>query len=161
MSLFEPEEESGDIAFDEKSKIRLFETQARESRGVRDHLKRFLPVIVVAIIVVGGVIYLMQPGIGDAVAVPTQIKDAVYDYMLTKEKRTATEMTFYKCDGYYWVKILAQPRAYPPSVLDDPVNQYRLEVRSSNGTTADIRTLPSPANASNKPCDTGFIANQN
>jgi hypothetical protein len=70
--------------------------------------------------------YLSLPGIGDEVKAPKELEDQVYDYMLTKEKRTTSEMVFYKCDGYFWVKLMAEPRAYPPSNLRDPVNQYRL-----------------------------------
>jgi hypothetical protein len=155
MSLFEPEEEkSGDVAFDDESKIRLFETQQRESRSGIEYLKKFLPVIALAMIILGGMIWLMQPGIGDAVAVSTDLKQFVYNYMLEDEKRTTSEMTFYKCSGYYWVKVLAEPRSSLSS-RDDASNQYRLEVRSPDGKTAEIKTLPPPLNTSNKPCDTG------
>jgi hypothetical protein len=154
MSLLEPEENE-EIGIDDEGGTHLFETQQRSSKSARGYLKRFLPVGVIAVIVLAGIIWLMQPGIGDPIAVSTELKQAVDDYMQTNEKRTVSEKTFYKCTGYYWVKILAEPRSYPPSVRDDPVNQYRLEVRSSDGKTAEIKTLPAPANASNKPCDTG------
>jgi hypothetical protein len=159
MSLLEPEEENADdVAFDEDSKIRLFETQQRSSKSVHEYVIKFLPVGLIAIVIIGAIIWLMQPGIGDPVAVPSELKQSVYDYMSGTEKRSITEIGFYKCSGYYWVKILAEPRAYPPSNLEDAVNQYRLEVRSSDGKTAEIKTLPAPANASNKPCDNSFIA---
>ena len=153
MSLFEPEEENTDeVEFDKESKIRLFETQQRESRSIHDHLKRFLPVVAVAIIVVGLIIYFMQPGIGNAVKPPKEVEDSVYDYMQSKEHRSVHEISFYKCNGYYWVKILAEPRSYPPSVLDDPVNQYRLSVRTSDGKTAEITTLQLPEKQDDIPC---------
>src|SRR5436190_11432670 len=132
MSLFEPEEENTDeVEFDKESKIRLFETQQRESRSIHDHLKRFLPVVAVAIIVVGLIIYFMQPGIGNAVKPPKEVEDSVYDYMQSKEHRSVQEISFYKCNGYYWVRILAEPRSSVESV-DDPVNQYRLTVKKQN-----------------------------
>src|SRR5436853_5156313 len=123
MSLLEPEEEeSSDIGFDKDSKIRLFETQKRESESSYGYLKKFLPVAVVAILLIGAVIWLMQPGIGDAVKPPQAVEDSVYEYMQSKEHRSVREITFYKCDGYYWVKILAEPRSSVMSV-DDPANQ--------------------------------------
>jgi hypothetical protein len=155
MSLLEPEENEDELIPDDGSGTHLFETQQRSSKSVQSYLKRFLPVGVVAVLVLAGIIWLMQPGIGDPIAVSTELKQAVDDYMQANEKRAVSEKTFYKCNGYYWVKILAEPRSYPPSVRDDPVNQYRLEVHSSDGKTAQIKTLPAPVNASNKPCDTG------
>jgi hypothetical protein len=152
MSLFEPEENEAETAFDEKGGTHLFETQQRSSKSVQNYIKRFLPVGVVAVLILAGIIWLMQPGMGDPIAVSTELKQAVDDYMQANEKRTVSEKTFYKCNGYYWVKILAEPRAYPPSVRDDPANQYRLEVRSSDGKTADIKTLPLPAKENDIPC---------
>jgi hypothetical protein len=152
MSLFEPEEEkTSDVGFDEESKIRLFETQQRESRSVHDHLKRFLPVAVVAVVIVGALIYFMQPGIGDAVKPPKHIEDSVYEYMLAKEKRSVREIAFYKCDGWYWVKILAEPRSQLASV-DDPANQYRLRVDAADERASNITTLPLPDKANDVPC---------
>jgi len=155
MSLLEPEENDAVIESDEKGGTHLFETQQRSSTSSRSYIKKFLLVGIVAVIILAGGIWLMQPGIGDPIAVSVELKQAVDDYMRANEKRSVSEKTFYKCSGYYCVKILAEPRSYPPSVRDDAVNQYRLEVRSSDGKTADIKTLPAPANASNNPCTTG------
>ena len=152
MSLLEPEENEAEVGLDEKGGTHLFETQQRSSKSVQSYLKRFLPVGIVAILVLAGIIWLMQPGIGDPIAVSTELKQAVDDYMQASEKRTVSEKTFYKCSGYYWVKVLANPRSYPPSVRDDPMNQYRLEVRSSDGRTADIKTLPTPTKENDVPC---------
>ncbi|HYJ92023.1 MAG TPA: hypothetical protein VEV84_11985 [Pyrinomonadaceae bacterium] len=153
MGLLDAEENetAESAAFDEESKIRLFETQKRESKSAIDYLKKFLPVIVVAIVIIGGIIWLMQPGIGDAVKPPKEVEEAVDEYMLTKEHRSVREITFYKCDGFYWVKILTEPRSALSSV-DDPENQFRLSVRSPDGKAADITTLPLPPKEKDKPC---------
>jgi hypothetical protein len=156
MGLFdEPEEEtaaSADaIEFDKDSKIRLFETQRRESDEARGYFKKFLPVAVVAILIIGGVIYFMQPGVGDAVKPPKEIEDSVYNYMLTVEHRSVREITFYNCDGWYWVKILAEPRTALASV-DDPSNQYRLRVDQNGDQVGNIQTLPVPPKDQDKPC---------
>ena len=156
MGLFdEPENETqaapDDVAFDDDSKIRLFETQQREKAGGFNYLKRFLPVAVVAIIVVGVIIYMMQPGIGSAVKPPKEVEDAVYDYMLKKEHRSVREITFYNCDGWYWVKILAEPRSSIATV-DDPANQYRLRVDRSGDSISNIQTLPLADKERDIPC---------
>jgi hypothetical protein len=151
MGIFDAVDEDK-IEFDEESKIRLFETQQRSSRSIHDHLKRFLPMAVVAAVVVGGIIYMMQPGVGSPIAVQDEMKQAVYDHMLTKEKRTLAETTYYKCDGYTWVKVVAEPRSYPPSLPLDAVNQYRLKVDSAGEKLFNIETLPLPAKQDDVPC---------
>ena len=153
MSLFDTEDEPHDVEFDKDDKVRLFETQRRETEGGRGYLKKFLPVAVVAIIIITGIIWLMQPGKGDPVRPPADIADAVDNYMLSKEHRSIRESTFYKCDGFYWVKILAEPRSSVASV-DDPENQFRLSVKSSDGKAAEITTLPLPPKDQDKPCST-------
>jgi hypothetical protein len=156
MGLFdEPESDSqaaeDEIAFDEDSKIRLFETQVRESEGGHNYLKKFLPVIAIAIIAVGAFIYMMQPGIGSVVKPPKPVEDAVYDYMLKTEHRSVREIAFYNCGSWYWVQILAEPRSALASV-DDPTNQYRLRVDRNGDAATDIQTLPVPARDSDIPC---------
>jgi hypothetical protein len=153
MSLLEPEEEDrSGVEFDKDSKIRLFETQKRETEGSYGYLKKFLPVVAVAIILMGVVIWLMQPGIGSAVKPPKEVEDSVYQYMDTKEHRSVREITFYNCGNWYWVKILAEPRSYPPSLLQDPVNQFRLRVDRNGDTASSIQTLPLPDSANDLPC---------
>jgi len=157
MGLFdEPESDAADsispdaIPFDEESKIRLFETQARESSGGQDYLKKFLPVIVLAVIIIGGVIYLMKPGVGSAVKPPKAVEDSVYDYMRSKEHRSVREITFYNCDGWYWVKILADPRG--SESVDDDSNQFRLRVDRNGDEAGNIQTLPLPSRENDVPC---------
>lgn len=151
MSLFETEDEPKEVEFDKNDKVRLFETQQRETEGGRGYLKKFLPVALVAVIIIAGIIWLMQPGIGDAVKPPKEVEEAVDEYMLTKEHRSIREITFYKCDGFYWVKILSEPRSSVASV-DDPENQFRLSVKASDGKATEITTLPLQSKEQDKPC---------
>ena len=151
MSLLEPDEEqASDITFDPASKIRLFETQQREDESGSGYLKKFLPVAVIAILVVGGAIYFMQPGIGSAVKPPKEVEDSVYEYMRKTEHRSVREITFYNCDGWYWVKILAEPRGLES--VDDPANEYRLRVDRNGDAAANIQTLPRPDKDTDAPC---------
>jgi len=94
----------------------------------------------------GVVYYLMLPGIGDEVRASDRMHDAVYDYMLTKEKRTPKELTFYKCDGFHWARVWAEPRAYPPSNPYDDVNKYRVSVNQQADGAFQISTLPGGGN---------------
>ena len=155
MGLFDEPEETPvsdeEVEFDKDSKIRLFETQKRESDEARGYFKKFLPVAVVAIIIIAGVIYFMQPGIGDAVKPPKQTEDAVYEYMISKEHRSVREITFYNCGDYYWVRILAEPRTAVASA-DDPSNQYRLRVNREGDNVSSIQTLPLPPKEQDQPC---------
>jgi hypothetical protein len=152
MSLLEPEEENaGDVTFDPDSKVRLFETQQRSSASVHSYVIKFLPVALIAILIIAGVIWFMQPGIGDAVRPPKDVADAVDEYMLSKEHRSIREITFYKCSDYYWVRILAEPRSALGSV-DDPSNQYRLRVERNGDAAASIQTLPLPDKQNDVPC---------
>jgi len=153
MGLFdEPENETpaADEAVFDDSKIRLFETQRRESASGSGYLKKFLPVAVLAALIVAGVIYFIQPGIGSAVKPPKEVEDSVYEYMRTKEHRSVREITFYNCDRWYWVKILAEPRG--SESVDDRSNQYRLSVKKQDNGPVGIDTLPLPAKELDFPC---------
>jgi len=154
MGLFdEPENETpaADAAvFDEDSKVRLFETQRRETESDSGYLKKFLPVAVVAVLIVAVLIYFMQPGIGSAVKPPKAVEDSVYEYMRSKEHRSVREITFYNCDGWYWVKILADPRS--SESVDDPGNKYRLRVDRNGEMAANIQTLPLQNKENDAPC---------
>ena len=152
MSLLEPDEQQAiDTTFDPASKIRLFETQQREDESGSGYWKKFLVVAVVAVLVVVGLIYFLQPGVGSAIKPPKEIEDSVYEYMRSKEHRSVREITIYQCDGYYWVKILAEPRTAAGSV-DDPSNQYRLRVDRAGDTASNIQTLPLPDKDNDVPC---------
>ena len=154
MGLFdEPENETpaaDDSVFDDDSKIRLFETQRRESESSTGYLKKFMPVAIVAVLIVASLIYFMQPGIGSAVKPPKEVEDSVYEYMRSKEHRSVREITFYNCDGWYWVKILAEPRG--SESVDDPANEYRLRVERSGDNASNIQTLPVPNKDTDVPC---------
>jgi hypothetical protein len=151
-SLLDADEDQAiDTTFDPESKIRLFETQQREHDSGSGYLKKFLPVALVAIVIIAGAVWYMQPGVGSAVKPPKEIEDSVYQYMLSKEHRSVHEITFYNCDGWYWVKILAEPKTALASV-DDPENEYRLRVDRNGDTVSNIQTLPLLPKGQDKPC---------
>jgi hypothetical protein len=149
MSLFDTEEEA---TFDEKDKVRLFETERNRSGSVNSYARKFLPVTLIVIAAIAAAVYFLMPGTGDEIQGSHEMRRSVYDYMLTKEKRTANEITFYKCEGYYWAKVLAEPKPYPPSLVLDDVNQYRLKVVQTGKETYRLETLPLPAKGDDIPC---------
>src|SRR4051812_28084832 len=100
MGLFDQDEEYKPQAGDDKD--RLFETLDETSESSRSYLKLF-SIVVVAVLARGLIVYyLLRPGIGDQVGVPPALEDAVRNNFRDVQKRTASDITFYKCDGFYW-----------------------------------------------------------
>jgi hypothetical protein len=146
------EADESDVTFDDESKIRLFETQQKSSKSIHDYVKKFFPVAIGAIVILLIAGYLMMPGTGDEVRASDDLYNAVYQHKVTHEKRSISEAAFYKCDGFYWVRILAEPKQFPPSNPEDPVNQYRLSVKQDGGSW-QVATLPLPTKENDKPCN--------
>jgi hypothetical protein len=157
MGLFDtPDEETtvthDDVAFDEKDKVRLFETERNRSSSVSGYARKFLPVALIVIVGIAAAVYFLMPGTGDEIQGSYEMRRAVIDHLKSKEKRDLTEVTFYKCDGYFWAKVLAEPKPYPPSLLEDDVNQFRIKVTPTGKETYRSETLPLPAKADDVPC---------
>jgi hypothetical protein len=129
---------------------RLFETLEKETGNARKYLKVF-GILVLLIIVVGiGVAYLTLPSVGDKVRAPAGLEDAVRDHFLTKEKRTATDIVFYKCDGFFGARVGVETR----NDLPNPI--FKLDSYSAkavpNGTQWDITAAPLGTNEEYSPC---------
>lgn len=156
MGIFDAEDEATvtheDVSFDGKDKVRLFETERNRSGSASGYARKFLPVALIVIVAIAASVYLLMPGVGDEIQGTHEMRRAVIDHMQSKEKRTATEITFYKCDGYFWAKVLAEPKPYPESNLLDDVNQFRLKVTPNGKETYQLETLPLPAKADDIPC---------
>jgi len=149
MKIFETDD---DTDFDQSEKVRLFETQKRRDTSGKNYAKLLIPIALLVLAAIAAAVWLTRPNIGDEVKPPGTLRQQVYSYMLDKEKRTATEMTFYKCDGFLWVKAVAEPRSYPPSNLLDDVNQFRLSARQNGEDIWQIETLALPAKPDDVPC---------
>src|SRR5439155_18186223 len=97
---------------------RLFETQAKTIRSSRHYLT-LIGIVAVFVLIAGGLIfYLTLPGIGDKVRGPEGAEDAVRNHFSDKEKRNATDITFYLCDKYYWAHVDVETR---PDVSANPL----------------------------------------
>lgn len=98
-------------------KERLFETLEKETSNARKYLAVFA--VIVIVVIAGGIAiaYLTLPGIGDKVRVPAGVEIAVRDHFLTKEKRTATDIVFYQCEGFYSARVGVETRTDIPNPL--------------------------------------------
>lgn len=134
----------------EVEKNRLFQTLNEETPSERNYLK--LLGIVAVIVLVGGIVisYLIMPGVGDEVRVAKEIELAVRDHFLTKEKRTATDITFYQCEGFYGVRVGVETRNDIPNPI------YKIATYSARATpTGDawnITANPIISPEMEKPC---------
>lgn len=156
MGIFDTEDESTvthtEVTFDDKDKVRLFETERNRSSSASGYARKFLPVALIVIVAIAASVYLLMPGVGDEIQGTHEMRRAVIDHLKSKEKRDATEITFYKCDGYFWAKVLAEPKPYPTSLLEDDVNQFRIKVTQTGKDSYQSETLPLPAKADDVPC---------
>lgn len=131
-------------------KNRLFQTLNEEAPSERNYLK--LLGVVAVIVLVGGIAisYLMMPGVGDEIRVPREVELAVRDHFLTKEKRTATDITFYQCDGFYGARVGVETR----TDLSNPI--YKIATYSArataNGNVWNITAQPITSPDMGKPC---------
>ena len=131
-------------------KNRLFQTFKEEAPSERNY-RKLLGIVVVAVII-GGVIisYLMMPGVGDEVRVSREVELAVRDHFLTREKRTATDITFYQCDGFYDARVGVETRTDVPNPI------YKVATYSArataNGGAWNIAAQPITSPEMDRPC---------
>jgi hypothetical protein len=108
--------------------------------------------MVVAVVIAAGiaVFYLTLPGVGDAVRGSTELELAVRDHFLTEQKRTATDITFYQCDGYYDARVGVETRTDLPNPL------FRIGTYSARAAERDgkweITAAPVTPPAQYTPC---------
>jgi hypothetical protein len=127
-------------------KEHLFETVREETGSERNYVK-LLGVVVVGVITVGIIIaYLTLPGVGDEVLAPKGLDLAVRDHFLTKEKRTATDITYYQCDGYYGARVGVETRTDIPNPLFR-VDAYTARAAAKGGQWEITATPVTPPEA--------------
>ena len=118
---------------DPVDKNRLFETLQETTESSRNYFKVF-SIVAVCVLVAGvGIYYLMAPGIGDQVRAPQGLEDAVRSHFLDKEKRTATDITFYNCDGFYWARVDVETR---PDIETNPI--YKIPRYRAKAVNSDV-----------------------
>lgn len=139
MGLFD---EGSDPVARSDDKNRLFETQ-QEISGFNRHYAKLLLLVAVLVIVVGSVIYYVTlPVIGDQVLGPKGLEENIRSYFLDVQKRTATDVTFFYCDGYYTVKVDVEARYDIPGNPLAAIPTYWAKAEPRDGGNWDI-SVPS------------------
>jgi hypothetical protein len=150
MGLFDHEEP---IATDDPvDKNRLFETLKEESESSRNYFRLFSIVAVLVLAAILAAWFILMPGIGDQVRAPEGLEDAMREHFRSVEKRTANEITFYKCNGYYWAHVEVEVR---PDIQTDPkygYSSYRAKA-AGDGVAWQIAAQPITSPDQDVPCD--------
>lgn len=133
-------------------KDRLFETAQKTADSSRNYLKLFAIVVVFIAIAAAAVIYLTLPGVGDRIRVSRDLEDAVRSHFLDKEKRTATDITFYKCDKYYWAHTEVETRTDIPGNPLSRVSSYATKATPRDDGKWKITALPITSPDMDTPC---------
>jgi hypothetical protein len=123
-----PKPEPKPVVLREVEKNRLFETQEEFEGSSKNYLKIFAVVVGLIVIASVGIFYFTLPNVGDQVRTPPGLEDAVREHFLSKEKRTATDVVAYKCDGFYWLRVGVETRKDMPN----PV--YKIGTYAARGT---------------------------
>jgi hypothetical protein len=122
MGLFDEENlpVEQDQLFDEKEKIRLFQTHQASGKSVKHYLKVILPIVIGVLIVAGLVVYFMLPARGDVVRAPHEMADAIEAYYADTERRSVADVTAYYCEDHYAATVQLEPIPYIPGKPRDP-----------------------------------------
>jgi hypothetical protein len=131
-------------------KDRLFQTVEEYKGSGRKYLS-VVGIVAVFVVIAGAVAwYVNRPGIGDKVRVNAAVELSVRDHFLQKEKRTATDITFYQCDGFYWARVGVETRTdIPNPLLRVPFYKARI---TQNGDATNITAGPITSAAEDQPC---------
>ncbi len=133
-------------------KNRLFQTQQESVASSQNYLK-LLAIVVVCIAIIGAVVfYLTLPRVGDRIRAPKELEDAVRSHFLDKEKRTATDITFYKCDKYYWAHTEVETRTDIPGNPLSRVSSYATKATPRDDGKWEITALPITSPDMDTPC---------
>lgn len=133
-------------------KDRLFETAQKTTESSRNYLRLFGIVVVLIAIAAAAVIYLTLPGVGDRIRVSREMEDAVRNHFLEKEKRTASDITFYKCDKYTWAHTEVETRTDVPGNPLAKVSAYATRIIDSGNGTFEITAKPITSPELDTPC---------
>jgi hypothetical protein len=129
---------------------RLFETREEFEGSSRNYLKVFALVVGLVVVLGAAIFYFTLPGIGDQIHAPAGAEDAVRDNLLTKQKRTATDIVFFKCDGFYWARAGVETRKDIPNPIYR-IDTYAAKVTQS-GEAWDVSAQPVTSPDLNVPC---------
>ena len=122
MGLFDEENltvEDEDKLFDEKDKVRLFQTHNASGKNISHYLKVILPIVLGVIIIGVLAFYFMLPSRGDVVRSPSGMEDAIDGYYADTERRSVENVTTYYCEDHYAATVQLVPNSYIPGKPED------------------------------------------
>ena len=130
MGLFDDQQTTGtgDI-----EKNRLFETLDKEDEGGKSYWKFLLPIIVVVIVGIAVAVYFGGRRVGDTVRPDDDLYYAVYDNILTVQKRTPTDLVFYYCGDHYSVDATVEKKTVAPTKPEDTLTEFKATARKADG----------------------------
>lgn len=131
-------------------KNRLFQTVQETKSSSRNYLK-VLFVVCIIVAAAGSVIWFVnRPGPGDKIRVPAAMELAVRDHFLATEKRTATDIAFYQCNGFTWARVGVETRNdIPNPLLRVPTYSARI---SASGEIWTVSATPITTPDGDVPC---------
>ncbi|HTH51553.1 MAG TPA: hypothetical protein VL501_06455 [Pyrinomonadaceae bacterium] len=128
----------------EVEKNRLFETLEKEESSNRNYAKLFILAIVVVLIAGGVIFYMTLPNPGDTVRAPKGLEQAVRDHLQEKQKRQATDITFFYCGpDSYWARAGVETRKDVPN----PVFRIGSYAVTAKGSEPNWEITSKPVNA--------------
>ncbi len=155
MGLFDQEDLSPDepAATADVEKDHLFQTVKETSGSSRNYLKLLLIVAVFVAVAGAAIYYLTLPGPGDKILGPKGLEDQVRSHFKEKEKRNATDITFFQCEGFIWARVNVEKR---PDIQTDPIyriDRYRAKAVQLADNKWDISATPITADNMDIPCN--------
>ncbi len=151
MALFEEEDQTlGDA--DDIEKSRLFETHQKASRSLGNYIKLVLIVGVIVAIGVVAIGYLTLPAVGDKVLAPAGLEESVRRHFIETEKRDTTEMAFFQCEQFYWVRVEVVKRPDISSMPNNMVGTFRAKASQVNDGSWSITASPVTTGQQDEPC---------
>lgn len=149
MGLFDLEE-APDAAKDDKN--RLFETHKTTKRSLGGYVKLLLGVAVFVAVAGFAVAYFTLPDVGDAVKGPTALEQQIRLHFLDVEKRDATDLSFFQCEDFYWVRVGVETRPDIPGKPHNMVAKYRAKATAAADGKYTIAASPILAGEEDVPC---------
>lgn len=134
----------------EVDKNRLFETVEETKSSSRKYLA-VLGILAVLVLIAGVAgSYYMSPGNGDKILAPKGLEIALREHFLTKQKREATDIAYYKCEGNVWARVGVETRTDLPNPVFR-IGTYAAKAMQ-NGDVWDITAAPISTPELDVPC---------
>ena len=148
MGIFDQENIS---SVSQVEKDRLFETVHKTEDSSRNYFK-ILGIVGLCVLVIGAVVYyLTLPGVGSRIIGPKGLEDEMRNHFHDKQKRTATDITFFNCEGFVWARVDVEVRLDIPGNPLFAVSRYRAKAVPRDGVW-DITASPITSPEMDTPC---------